>query len=496
MHELNRPYQQETYNHILNSTKKFIILQAPTGSGKSAFAGQLAEDGEKVITLTRTKALQNQYQDSYQFTVLYGKGNYVCHNYQNNKPGKLTKADLCEIDKSQYHLCRANCPYPIAREEFLADEAGSLNYSKFLLDSPLVDAFSPNWLILDEAHELSDIVTDYSGLTVWYDGVNLLPLDLWDNRFPQPVAYRKALDWLYLLQDDLEQNKPLHPSKGGDARQYRRWSRLSENVSSTVRLMNDAPDCWFIHTNEKRLMVRPLTARFHFEKLFDKADRILLMSATIGRIDNFVRELGIKDYEYIEVPNIWPAPLRRIEDLKGPRLSYRSSPEDRDRHARLIIDRINGCPDDWSGIILCPSKSLSFDLADRLYQTGRPIHISEDGVPTEQVAENWRSFYQFNDGAIMVSWNLWEGADLGDNQICIVAKAPFVDFSDPYDAARFEFDKGGGLQRVANKLVQGLGRVRRGHSSHYGNNKLVAIADSNWSRLRNFMSRDVVESIF
>ena len=79
-------------------------------------------------------------------------------------------------------------------------------------------------------------------------------------------------------------------------------------------------------------------------------------------------------------------------------------------------------------------------------------------------------------------------ADSGKDQICIVAKVPFVDFSQKFEMERFKYDGKAGYQRVANKMVQGLGRTRRGKPEHYGEGAgIVAIADRNWLRLRKYL---------
>lgn len=506
MHPLDRLYQLDTYNKIIQSPKKFVIVQAPTGSGKSAWAGQMVIDRYRVITLTRTKALQGQYRDSYDFFALYGKGNYRCYNYQSNgKRGPVTWCDLCPLeDKEIYHAyCAGSCPYPIAKSDFLSSDGGSLNYTKFLLEASLSDQFGPDILILDEAHELSDIVTDYAGFTIQYDKIDvhnegkesvsfgpMQPTEFEPGKsYPQPVCYIWAMEWLNSYLAYLSRREPDKEDKTA----YRKWYNKVQRIKNTMNLMAVSPESWFVFSDEKEFICKPLTARFHFSGMFDKAGKIVLMSATIGKIDNFVRELGIEDYEYIEVPNIWPAALRKIEDLKGPRLTWRSSQEDKDAHVEIIMNRIGRCPDHWTGIILSPSKALSRDLSYRL--TGRPVYIPQEGLGTEEIAEEWQSFCGDNRGAIGLFWSLWEGADLGYNQFCIVAKAPFVNFKDPYDKARFDFDPVAGMQRTANKMVQGFGRIRRGHDSHYGSAKAVCIADGNWTRLRNFISNDILESI-
>jgi hypothetical protein len=115
---------------------------------------------------------------------------------------------------------------------------------------------------------------------------------------------------------------------------------------------------------------------------------------------------------------------------------------------------------------------------------------------TEQILDSWLNYRQHNRGAIGIAWQFWEGCDLKDDKICIVAWLPWSDFGDTYEKERFDFDKKAALGRVANSLVQGLGRVRRGRKEDYQPNaNFVAIADGNWVRVKGFMNTSVVESV-
>ena len=502
-HALDRPYQQESYDRIMNSKAKFVIVQSPTGSGKSAWPAQCAADGHKVISLSHTKSLQAQYRDGYDFAILYGKSNYQCLDVEHDNQPKIDgidyqnemTADLCTVTKKYRHLCDARCPYPLAKADFINSIAGALNYHKFLMDRPLIEQFAPELLFLDEAHLLSDLVVDFSGITLpWKHKLLRQYCEPIIIDKPQPLAIVEGRAFLQELYWTLHSNEPLHPKTGGDVKHYKWWERTREKIDLVIAAMNIAPECWFVKSDKEKMIVRPLTARFHFGALFNKAPRIVLMSATIGKPKIFIREMGITDYEYIEVPNAWPAPMRQIVDLQGPKVGYKSTKEDWEYHSKVIADAINQCPDEATGLVHSPSRWLAYDLADRLSKmTGRPMHVPQENIGTEQVVQDWID--NRSPGKICVSWNLWEGINAGEDDICIVAKMPFIDFSEPFDKERFMFDGKAGYQRVANKFTQGLGRIRRGKPEHYGNGKLVAVADGNWKRLRGYIGKDILDAI-
>ncbi len=249
--------------------------------------------------------------------------------------------------------------------------------------------------------------------------------------------------------------------------------------------MRQVPESWHIESDNKRLLIKPKTARFNFFSLFDQADKVILMSATLDK--HTLRELGIKEYQWIEVPNLWPAPMRPVVDLKAPKMGYKSSVSDWDTHASKIAYALSERPLEHTGLIHTPSKKLAYDLAARLEKkSNRQFFVPDNHLGTEEVYKQWLNIQ--DNGTIGIFWQAWEGWDCGKDNICIVAKTPFVNFADGFDKARFFYDGKAGYSRVAAKFQQGLGRIRRGNSEDYGDSKLVAIADENWTRIRKYFN--------
>ena len=71
-----RPGQLESVEQILGMDGgAAMVLSAPTGSGKTALA-RAVSSRQSVTALCRTKMLQQEnYADTYQFDVLFGRGN-------------------------------------------------------------------------------------------------------------------------------------------------------------------------------------------------------------------------------------------------------------------------------------------------------------------------------------------------------------------------------------------------------------------------------------
>ena len=135
-------------NHAIGEGYKNIILEAGTGTGKSAIATTIANMYDDSYILTMTKQLQEQYLDDFgdMLVEIKGRGNYEC-NYKGH-------CDFCI--KAEYNLRRcADCDYNIAFKKAQEAENVITNYDYLYyagVANPLLD--SRELLILDEAHNL------------------------------------------------------------------------------------------------------------------------------------------------------------------------------------------------------------------------------------------------------------------------------------------------------------------------------------------------------
>jgi len=502
MHALDRPHQAETYQSIVESKQEYIVVEAPTGSGKSAYAAQAGNDGHRTMALVRTKSLQEQYSRSYDFKVVKGKGSYEClHNF-------VPTCDMCRIDdKELKNECLATCPYPNAVHSMLSSNLASLNYSKYLTESRprgLVENYGAKLLFLDEAHQLSDIVIEWSGCTIpWNDYLQryIEPEEIVPD-LPQAISVSFAVDWLGSLAVSLDQNEPYVPRRNPtheQVREWRRWDSLKRKVDNTLELVDQGTDLWYAQSDEKvGFKLKPLTARFHFKDLFN-APKVVMMSATIGNHSAYLAELGIREnYESIIVPNVWPGVMRPILDLDVPAITAKSTESDLQEHARVIGQTINDCPGEWNGLVHVPSESMANSLGYKLKRiTKRPVWIPQKGMGTEFALSQWIEFDRRHRGALACTWQFFEGVDLPNLNINITARVPYPDFGDIFEKLRFDFDPRAATVRVANTMQQQQGRNRRGHEAHYGGtaDKLNAIADAKWRKIKWALSESFLEAI-
>lgn len=527
-HENYRPHQLETIRMIERAgdadKRTVVAIEAPTGSGKTVLPRAMGER-EVTMSLCRTKSLQvGNYQHGYGFDALFGRSNYPCIH----PDGKLMDLSAGEcLHAGNPYQCpeRGQCVYLNVLSVVKISRRPSLNYALFLLSRwPKMDNV-PEWLFLDECHQLSDIVLDHAGTTI-----NNKTRNVWGlPRFPEVRGASLsgespnsiALGWLSacvahlrFVQRDLERAVK-NLKRKQDAKRLRRCGNLIDKLEATHDALSREGDDWYIRSGRRGIagnidspgfVCRPLTARHHAPRLFGFGMlwRAVLMSATIGSFETFMTELGINGALTHKVPNAWEPSTRTVRILDAPKMGYRSPLSAYDKQADVIADAINSVDNTWSGIIHTKSWKAARDLAGRLRKRGLGprvwIYDRENGVSGSEVQiVAWKQRCQRVPGSLMVSPVFHEGYDGLDEKICIIAKTPFPFWGDDYERARARYDGKFYLQRTAWDMEQSLGRTRRGRPQDYDTNGqingLVAIADANWSRCRKYLSQDLQDAI-
>src|SRR4030042_3097552 len=107
-HDEWREHQWETIQWV-KERQGHLLVEAPTGSGKTSIAAALSVD-RHVMTLVKTKNLQAvNYGQMYGFDVLYGRGNYPC------AMEPVVSAGECPLDEPKRCLASNMCGYQVAK---------------------------------------------------------------------------------------------------------------------------------------------------------------------------------------------------------------------------------------------------------------------------------------------------------------------------------------------------------------------------------------------
>ena len=147
-----RPEQERIINEIVDAIDmgfKNILIEAGTGTGKSAIATTIANYVGDSYILTMTKQLQNQYLDDFDYMLaeIKGTSNYTC----NLRP--VSCDDCMQLDATRGR--HSNCKYKQAIEFAKSHPCVITNYDYLFYAGNYAEAFHPRkLLVLDEAHNL------------------------------------------------------------------------------------------------------------------------------------------------------------------------------------------------------------------------------------------------------------------------------------------------------------------------------------------------------
>lgn len=472
--------------HISNGVK-FIVVNAPTGSGKSFIPKTIANgvDGPSpefidavdnysifsdtgdeitdglesfgVYALTITKTLQDQYSTTFSDTgILKGQSNYKCALDDSMSVDiapciyvKGLKADCWKANK---------CPYYNARNSMLKSKFSALNYSMF---------FSlPNHLkrrkiiVCDEGSELEDQLVGQ--FTCEIDIPFLMKTKTSTTAFPTQETPTKVVEWLtklvIALGDNIEEYKQyLKDSKGTPeffkkSSDYTKLLNLQGSVQILLATFNDSQ--YIIEHVDKKIKFIPLKVDKLSKYIFDYADHVIIMSATIIDHKNFTKGLGIKDYEYVEVNTEFDHSKGPIYILRKQKLNYANLKQMLPTLAEQVEGILHEHKDE-KGIIHTHTQYIADYMRDNV-KTNRLL-CRETGVKNEDILElHERS----TKPTVLVSPSMTYGVDLkGDlATFQILLKAPWLPTKEKRVEQLMKLDKQWYSNKMLCTLVQACGR--------------------------------------
>src|SRR5271157_1726277 len=277
--------------------KKFVLLELPTGIGKSAVgiaAAKWASTwGSGGYILSTQKALTAQYMRDFAsmgLVELRGRSSYDCRDFSTN----------CEVGASlrgkSATLC-LQCPYKAAKDRFVSCKTGVTNFDYFLSEM-LYSGQLPkrSMLVIDEGHILEQKLLGFTDFEVSPFSLQKYSVAIPTIEDGDIVA---ATEWLHdqmipsidtfiraIPEDDVEQSD--------DRRQ------AESLVRRMRRFVAGYQQEWAFWADGKRLVFRPLgAARYAQEYLFSRAEVVVIMSATILDFNVFRSTLGIDENDCV-----------------------------------------------------------------------------------------------------------------------------------------------------------------------------------------------------
>jgi len=506
-HDEWRPGQYEAVQGIQNSSKPIVLLDADTGSGKSALGLALGSRGHSVRALTFTRSLQAQYATYPHTHALYGLSAYPCELL-----GNIMNADMCAFGDNMLkcdHAAMGRCQYVRQREITRMSNRQALSYQYYFnaswvhKDNAVVD-----YLYCDEAHSLPQVIMNQMTLELQphvLSRMNLAPIPSMPNS--QHVMFPLTVAWLWTVVEQLKSQLEAMGDDDGnnpDTKNIKRKKALSNMLSSikiVVEAMDDNRDSFYIHLDEERIKIFPLTPAPFFGYLFnvDPAQtKIVMASATLGNHREFAGLIGINKHSYQShiVPPVYPPESKPVfYYADGPKMGSKAGVAEQKKQIELMRQIVDMFPKDTHGLIHFASKETAKEYGRILshYYDNR-IWLPDEKHTTEQKLEAWENQKKKQPGTLCLSWSFTTRIDAPDIGINIIQKTNFM----PLDEVN--------TQLLANNpklykwlaavdMEQASGRHRRGEPEHYEEEgepmrKFTAILDNNFRIVRPFFSEN------
>jgi ATP-dependent DNA helicase DinG len=458
-----RPAQEKALAVIERAranSKKFVLLELPTGTGKSAVAIAAARWastwGNGAYILSPQKTLTAQYMRDFTdcgLVELRGRASYRCKDFNTD----------CEVGASMrgkdVTTC-LGCPYKAAKDDFVSSKMGVTNFDYFLAET-LYSGQLPrrSMLIIDEAHNLEQKVLGFTDFEI-------LPSTLQRYSVAIPTFdngdVEGASEWIRKEMipavDNFISNIPEEDVENSDSR------RDAENLLRRMRrFIGGDQQEWVFWSDGNTLVFRPLcAAKYAADFLFSRADIVVIMSATILDFNVFCRMLGLadQDCECLAVPSDFPVKNRPIYYRPLGSMNFRSKGATLPKIAEALDKLLRARPD-RKGLIHTNSYEMNRILTKALAAAGHGKRIITHGPGGAEGAIERHSMSL--GPTVLCSPAMTEGLDLRDDlsRFQVVVKVPYPNFKDPYVAARKHLDGGWYPWQTAMRLIQATGRSVR-----------------------------------
>ena len=454
--------------------RRVVVVEAPTGSGKSGIAVALAREARSAYLLTAQKVLQDQYQRDFDdLAMLKGRANYPCEVAPTH-----AAAAPCLVGRT-YPECAA-CGYFRAKDRALAAPRALLNYAYFLHELNYAGGFGPReLLVLDEAHNAEGMLMSFVQAQLGDAQLARAGLDLRLPGFPETEAlFEFAEDARPRLaararELDLElDGGGLPPDLELDALRQRQW--LDGAVRRLGWLCDTRDDGvpWVVEhrfdATGASVTFKPVSvAPFADELLFGHAERALLLSATVLDPATFLRGLGVPPEEAAVVqvastfpPERRPLMLRPVARLTRHHLD-RDLPRLTDEVSEIFRDH-----DAEKGVVHAHSYRIAAAVVSALPPDLRARVVTHRDAQGRDAA--LEAHLTRPEPTVLVSPSMTEGLDLvGDlARWQVICKLPYPYLGDPQVAARRLEEPGWYEWRTCLTLVQAYGRAVRSEDDH------------------------------
>ena len=503
-------------NHYLEDQEGTIILDAPTGSGKSLIAMWsayiLKELGNRGYLVTSDLMLQDQYEEDFHKFKLNWPSVRGVDNYECNVNGLTFSLGDCKMKGINYEqaenlICWNTCGYLQARKRAKELPVALFNYSYYLIqrnyvEDKMIDQGKEipfpkrDFVFFDEAHKVDSIVQGHFSPRIDRTTTKIFREV---NRFVQKYGIDAA--WVTenriasivdrLMREDDHQELMKHIGEfRGIAVVYRKVRAAALKQSKSRFKQTDVPKEWqtffgrmdrlkdiwckfddyhdiikelgtdaiVIKRSETETQFLCLEEALMIEKfLQNKSGFKVFMSATLGDIRSYAKHTKMGNAKVIRMDNKFSYKKSPVVFINRHKLSFREREQNLPKVVE-VLDKILDKHKGQSGII----HAGSYDFANYINNNSKHKFSF---ITYEVAKERQDAIRNFNkeDGKILVGPSLLEGLDLKDDKsrFQIFFKVPYPSLNDPLVKAKMNAFADWYDWKTGISIQQGAGRSIR-----------------------------------
>jgi Rad3-related DNA helicase len=487
------PQPREGQLEIIDEIRKamedgfpYILLEAGTGTGKSAIASTLTGMYQPAYILTMTKQLQSQYGLQFGYPLVKGRGNFSCQEELefrcDSGPCQTTPSNqrfVCDfgISKSPheggqfafedayganiYFRSTDHCPYWDQKARAVKSPITLMNYDYALLELNYVKHFNKRRLmVLDEAHNIEDKLMQRLEVNIFNKSLEndikkTIPLSM--------MSLEDPVDWILYLESLYESYQEVAVQKM-PKNKADRINRTKFRLQELVTNLEETPENWVVDKISGGVVFKPLSVdRYAEDRLFRHADTCLFMSATILDMNLFCKWLGIDPQEayQIRVKSNFPASARPVHLKIVGNMSRRSINRTAPKTIP-ILEKIINYHRFEKGLIHTHNYNCQNYIINKIKNNRLIGHNSRNRE------YQLRKFEKSSENLVLVSPSMSEGVDLPYEkcQFQVIYKVPFPYLGDRQVNQRRKKDPKWYAYKTVMTLLQAYGRGMRAEDDY------------------------------